>query len=118
MSTLVHPPRQVYLCLKATDMRRSFDGLAALVQEVVAHNPFEESWFVFCNRAGDRLKVLWWNGSGFCILYKRLERGTFTLPRLRDGTLELTPSQLMLLFEGMDWRRLSIPTGTKFQAAA
>ena len=73
----VRPAQRIYLCLEPTDMRKSFDGLAALVQEVLEQDLFSGAWFVFRNRRGDRLKGLWWDGTGYCVFYKRLEEGTF-----------------------------------------
>ena len=111
-------PLRIYLCLEPTDMRKSFDGLAALVQQVLEHDPFSGAWFIFRNRRGDRLKALWWDGSGYCVLYKRLEHGTFPVPRLSEGTLRLEPSELALLLEGCDWRRLERRTHSMPQVAA
>lgn len=118
MSTMMRAPRRVYLCLGVTDLRKSFDSLAAIVQEVLGRDPFEEAWFVFRNRSGDRIKVLWWDGSGYCVLYKRLEYGTFVFPPVREGQLAMTATELALLLEGMDWRGLSVPRRPRPQAAA
>lgn len=101
------PPGRIYLCLEPTDMRRSFDGLAAIVQQVLEQDPFSGAWFVFRNRRGDRLKILWWDGTGYCLVYKRLERGTFPMPRLSEGVMTIGAAELSLLLEGMDWRRLA-----------
>jgi transposase len=108
----------VYLCLEPTDMRRGFDGLAAIVQQVMAHDPFSGAWFVFRNRRADRLKVLWWDGSGYCVLYKRLETGTFAMPRLGEGVMTLSAAELSLLLDGVDWRRLRLRTHATPQVAA
>jgi transposase len=112
------PSGRVYLCLGATDMRRSFDGLGAIVQQVMEQDPFSGAWFVLRHRRGDRLKILCWDGSGYCLYYKRLEQGTFAFPSLDEGVMSLSGAQLSLLLEGIDWRRLvarSLPTP---QAAA
>ena len=69
------PSTQVWLEAGTTDMRKSFDGLAALVQESLGHNPFSGSMFVFRGRRGDRIKVLWFSGDGLCLFAKRLEDG-------------------------------------------
>jgi transposase len=66
-------------------MRRSFDGLAEVVRQVVQKDPLSGALFLFVNRPSDRLKLLWWDRSGYCILYKRLERGTFRLPQVEPG---------------------------------
>jgi transposase len=67
----------VYLACGATDMRKSMDGLAAIVQEPFALDPFSSELFVFCNRRGDKLKILHWDHAGFWLYYRRLESGTF-----------------------------------------
>jgi transposase len=89
----------------ATDMRKGFDGLSALVQTALRDDPFSGQLFVFRGRRGDRVKVLWWDGQGLCLYYKRLERGRFIWPRAQDGVVHLTLAQLSMLLEGIDWRR-------------
>ena len=111
-------PQRVYLCLQPTDMRKSFDGLAALVQQVLEQDPFGGACFAFRNRRGDRLKVLWWDGSGYCVLYKRLEQGTFAFPAQRAGALGVSAAELALLLEGLDWRRLVRREALRPEAAA
>lgn len=95
---------RVWLAAGATDMRRGFDGLAAQVQTVLKADPLSGHVFVFRNRTGERIKVLWWDGQGLCLYYKRLEKGTFVWPRAKDGKLSITPAQLSSLLEGIDWR--------------
>jgi len=88
-------------------MRKSFDGLSALVQEQLQENPFSSHWFVFRSKRGDRVKVLAWDGSGLTLFYKRLEEGTFVWPQLnRRGAFQMSVVQLNALLEGMDWRRI------------
>jgi len=70
----------VYLACGATDMRKSIDGLAAIVQLGFDLDPFSNSWFVFCNRDRDKLKILRWDHNGFWLYYRRLERGRFAWP--------------------------------------
>jgi transposase len=96
---------QVWLAAGATDMRKGFDGLAALVQQHLAEDPFSGQLFVFRGRRGDRLKILWWDGDGLCLFAKRLERGRFVWPQAASGTVSLTAAQLSMLLEGIDWRR-------------
>jgi transposase len=88
-----------------TDMRKGFDGLAALVQTQIDADPFSGHLFVFRGRRGDRIKALWWDGDGLCLYAKRLERGRFVWPQAQDGTVHLTSAQLSMLLEGIDWRR-------------
>ena len=87
-------------------MRKGFDGLSVQVSEVLGRDPFSQHLFLFRSKRGDRLKCLWWDGSGFCLLAKRLERGCFVWPEVREGAITLTPAQLGLLLEGLDWRRM------------
>ena len=96
---------QVWLAAGATDLRKGFDGLAALVQQRLVEDPFSGQLFVFRGRRGDRLKVLWWDGDGLCLFAKRLERGRFVWPQAASGTVSLSGAQLSMLLEGIDWRR-------------
>lgn len=86
-------------------MRRGFDGLAALVQQQLETDPFSGHVFVFRGRRGDRIKLLWFDGDGLCIFAKRLESGRFVWPQATSGSIALTPAQLSMLLEGIDWRR-------------
>jgi transposase len=96
---------KVWLACGVTDMRKGFDGLAALVQLSLQEDPFSGQLFVFRGRRGDRVKILWWDGDGLCLFATRLERGRFVWPRATDGTVHLTQAQLSMLLEGIDWRR-------------
>jgi transposase len=96
---------QVWLAAGPTDMRKGFDGLSVLVQTVLKEDPFSGHVFVFRDKRGDLVKLLWWDGDGLCLLAKRLERGRFIWPRNEQGTAVLTPAQLSMLLEGIDWRR-------------
>ena len=95
---------RVWLVAGVTDMRRGFDGLAALVQSALAANPFGGHVFVFRGKRGDLIKVLWWDGHGLCLLCKRLERGRFVWPQVTVGGIQLSAAQLAMLLEGIDWR--------------
>lgn len=95
---------RVWLAAGATDLRRGFDGLSALVQTQLAADPFGGHLFVFRGRRGDLIKVLWWDGQGMCLFSKRLERGRFVWPAAPNGSVALTPAQLSMLLEGIDWR--------------
>jgi transposase len=96
---------RIWLAAGVTDMRRGFDGLAAIVQEKLTADPFAGHVFVFRGRRGDLVKLLWWDGDGFCLFAKRLERGRFIWPQAADGSVHLTKAQLSMLLEGIDWRR-------------
>lgn len=95
---------RIWLVAGTTDMRKGFDGLSALVQTAIAKNPFSGQLFVFRGRRGDRVKILWWDGQGLCLYYKRLERGRFVWPQAKEGAIHLSPAQLSMLLEGVDWR--------------
>jgi transposase len=103
---MITPPSgvRVWLAAGMTDMRKGFDGLAMLVQERLRQDPFGGQVFVFRGRRGDRLKVLWWDGQGLCLFAKRLEKGRFVWPSAADGVVALSPAQLGMLLEGIDWR--------------
>jgi transposase len=96
---------QVWLAAGQTDLRKGFDGLAALVQVQLSEDPFSGQLYVFRGRRGDRIKILWWSGDGLCLFAKRLERGKFVWPQATSGTVSLTAAQLSMLLEGIDWRR-------------
>jgi transposase len=97
------PSTRVFVSTKHADMRRGFDGLFALVRDFLGEDPLSGHLFVFRNRAGDRLKILWWDRDGLAIWYKRLEEGTFRFPPAGDATrLEMTATDLQLVLQGID----------------
>jgi transposase len=93
---------RVWLATGATDMRKGFDGLSALVQTVLRHDPFSGHVFAFRGRRGDLVKLLWWDGDGLCLYAKRLERGVFASPWRDESAarLSLTVTELQLFLEG------------------
>ena len=93
---------KVYVATDIIDMHKSIDSLSILVQEVLKQNPLSGHLFVFCNRRGDKIKILYWDRNGFCLWYKRLERGVFRLPKIQTKVFMITPSELNLLLEGID----------------
>ena len=97
---------KVYLATGATDMRKAFDTLAALVSERLGRDPYAGDVFVFCNRPRNRLKLLVWEPSGFWLCAKRLEKGTFAWPNSSDVSVTLTPQELSLLLGGIDLSRV------------
>ena len=131
MNSLIGVPTgtRVWLAAGVTDMRKGFDGLAALVQSQMAgikpsqdnagdtngkasfdapEDVFSGHIFVFRGRRGDKIKLLWWSGDGMCLFAKRLERGRFIWPNpttVTRGRVHLTCAQLAMLLEGIDWRR-------------
>jgi transposase len=97
---------KIWIAAGVTDMRRGFDGLSGQVQTVLQQQPFSGHVFVFRGRRGDIVKLLWWDGDGLCLFAKRLERGRFIWPKAEGGTVRLSPAQLSMLLEGIDWRRV------------
>jgi transposase len=98
------PTIRIFLCLDTVDLRKSFDGLAALVQQALGDDPLSGHWFVFRNRAGDRLKILAWEEDGYGLYYKRLEEGVFRFPLgAGDGRprLEVRAAELAMLLDGV-----------------
>jgi transposase len=95
---------RIWLCLGPTDMRRGFDRLAEQAQQVTRQDPQSGHLFVFRSRGGDRLKALYWERDGFVLWYKRLEEGTFKLPKLAAAqvAVELKASELAMLLDGID----------------
>jgi transposase len=97
------PAVRIYLATGATDLRRSIDGLSALVRDRFTLDPLSGHLFLFRNRRGDRLKILAWDRSGFWVLYKRLEQGTFAWPTdAPTGPVEMRSTDLALLLSGVD----------------
>lgn len=97
------PAVRIWLCLRPTDMRKSFDGLAAMTRQVLLKDPIASGHlFVFVSRRADRLKALWWDGDGYALYAKRLERGTFRLPAGAGEAAQLSPAELAMLLEGIE----------------
>lgn len=92
----------IYIACGYTDMRKSIDGLAAMVQEQFRLDPFSKNLYLFCGRRRDRLKVLFWEGDGFVLLYKRLENGNFKWPRRVSEAKQLTWQEFKWLMEGLE----------------
>ena len=97
---------QVLVATKPVDFRKQADSLAALVQEALAADPFCGTVYVFRSKRADRVKLLWWDGTGICLLAKRLEGGQFRWPKIEDGVMALSAVQLSALLEGLDWARV------------
>jgi len=99
---------RIWLAAEATDMRRGFDRLAEYARAVIGADPLGNNLFVFRSRRGDRLKILVWDRDGYVLWYKRLEVGVFKLPRVEAGagSVELRPSELAMILDGIDLSRL------------
>jgi transposase len=96
---------RVFLACGVTDMRKGFDGLAVLVQQVLAQTPHSSALFAFRGKRGHLVKPLWFDGQGLCLFSKRRDRGRFVWPVTATGTITLTPARLSMLLEGIDWGR-------------
>ena len=97
---------RILVATRPVDFRKGHDGLAVLVQSVLEEDPFTGTVFVFRAKRADRLKILFWDGSGLVMAYKRLEETTFTWPAVRDGVMTLNRAQFEALFAGLDWRKI------------
>jgi transposase len=98
---------RIHLATRPTDMRKSFDGLSLTVRQVLQQDPLSGHLFVFFNRARDMVKILWWHSGGFCLFAKRLEQGSFRLPRPvpeEGAAVTLEAVEVALLLEGIDLR--------------
>lgn len=112
------PPQiRVFLYRLPTDMRKSFHGLIALTESALKQDPLSGSLFVFLNRRRDRVKILYWGQTGFCIWYQQLQQGTYQLPAEEaletQETVEVTRSQLSLILDGIDLA--SVRQRTRYQ---
>lgn len=96
---------RIFLACGATDMRKGFDGLAVMVQQVLEQSPHSGALFAFRGKRGDLVKLLWYDGQGLCLFAKRMDRGKFIWPGTKTGSVAMTPAQLSMLLEGIDWRR-------------
>ena len=103
---MIHLPAsvRVYLCTSACDMRKSFDGLQALVRDILELDAFAGHLFVFANRRRDRVKILYWDRDGFAVWAKRLEQGTYAMPfdESSEKRREITAQELGALLSGID----------------
>lgn len=103
----LRPDLKVVVAAQPVDFRKSVHTLSALVSEALRANPYCGDVFVFRSKRSDRVKLLAWDGSGMVLVTKWLEQGRFTWPPIRDGVVDLTPTQLAMLLDGLDWTRVS-----------
>ena len=96
------PRPRYFLCCLPTDMRKGFDGLSGIVRTFMQGDPAAGDVFVFVNKSRTHIKLLFWDGDGFVIFYKRLERGTFAVPPAGDASRQLRREELVLMLEGID----------------
>ena len=100
---------RVFLKPGPTDMRKSINGLAGIVQNEFQKDPYQNNLFVFSNRRADRVKILYWDRNGFCLWHKRLEKQRFPWPQDEVDVMEITQEQLHWLLNGIDFRRAHKP---------
>ena len=105
---MIFPPNRVRVVVatKPVDFRKGHDGLAALVANELRRDLYTGTVFVFRSKRADRLKLLFWDGTGMVMAYKRLEDHVFTWPAIKDGMMRLNHAQFEALFSGLDWRRV------------
>ena len=97
---------RVLVATRPVDFRKGAEGLAALVRDVMDSDPFDGAVYVFRAKRADRVKLLFWDGTGVCLFAKRLEEGAFRWPKIENGVMRLSAAQLSALLEGLDWRRV------------
>ena len=100
---------RVLVATRPVDFRKGAEGLAALVRDQVGADPFSGAIYVFRAKRADRVKLIFWDGSGMVLVAKRLEDGEFRWPKVQDGVMHLSAAQFQTLFEGQDWRRVHVP---------
>jgi transposase len=98
---LLPPGVRIFVASQPTDLRKSFDGLACLAREVIRQDPLSGHLFVYRNRTGRRVKILFWDRTGWVLWYKRLESGVFRFPIGQSGAVEVEAMQLRLLLDGI-----------------
>lgn len=99
---------RVMVATKPVDFRKGAEGLAALVWEELQADPFCGAVYVFRAKRADRVKLVFWDGTGVCLFAKRLETGAFRWPSVQNGVIRLSAAQLSALLEGLDWRRVHV----------
>jgi len=106
---------RIFVAVEPVDLRLGLDGLCARVQYGLALNPFGGDWVIFRNKAGNRLKLVVFDGVGFWLCYRRLEQGRWVWPKAGERVMTLSYAQFLLLIQGQDWRRIQVPE--KLQAS-
>ena len=99
-------PVRVLVATRPVDFRKGMDGLAALIREHLGADPFSGVIYVFRAKRADRVKLVFWDGTGVVLVTKRLEQAAFRWPKIADGVMRLTAGQLAALLEGLDWARV------------
>jgi transposase len=97
---------RVLVATRPVDFRKGAEGLAALVREQMQADPFCGAVYVFRAKRADRVKLIYWDGTGVCLFAKRLEDGKFRWPSVQDAVMRLSAAELSALLEGLDWKRV------------
>jgi transposase len=114
----INAQTKIYLALGTVDMRKGFDGLCGLVIDTLKEDPLSGALYLFVNRRRDRLKVLYWDGDGLAIWYRRLEQGTFQIPTPHNGTssIQIHSEDFTMLLRGIDFT--NVTRRKRFQLAS
>jgi transposase len=110
----------MYCATSPVDLRRSFDGLAAAAKDTLGKDPRSGALFLFVNKAGNRLKAIWWDRTGYCLLYKRRERGVFRFPsamRPGDAAVTIDSGEFAKILEGLDLGKMKTSIGVTMRKA-
>jgi transposase len=97
---------RVMVATRPVDFRKGAEGLAALVREAMQADPFDGAIYVFRAKRADRIKLVYWDGTGVCLFAKRMEDRAFRWPKIEDGVIRLSAAEFSALLEGLDWRRV------------
>ena len=113
----IPPSTRIYLASQPIDMRKGFPGLLAVIGDAWKQDPYSGHLFVFVGKRKDRVKILFWDGNGFALYYKLLERGRFQMPDTRGQQVKLEPAELSMLLSGIDLHRARLPKWRPRQTA-
>jgi transposase len=103
-----------FLCCSPTDMRNGFDGLAGIVRNHLKNDPISGDLFIFLNKTRTHIKILYWDGDGFALFYKRLERGRYAFTAHNGASKQIKREELMMLLEGLSFGTMSKKKRYKF----
>jgi len=116
MPGLIETPTQIWIAVAPVDMRRGLDGLSMIVQQSLGHSPCAGSAFIFRNRAGNRLRLLLWDGNGVWLCQRRLHQGSFVWPKAGDAVFAISQEQWQWLIAGVDSHRAILPDALRVNA--
>ena len=99
---------KIYLCASSIDFRKQVNGLISLTQSILEENPYSQNYFVFVNRGKTAIKILHFDGQGYCMLFKKLSKGKFRWPSGEEKKLTLSPTELQILFMSGNFKKAQI----------